>query len=170
MFIKASPAPSLVSLSLDLVSSEHFHHATLAHSAMQCERTKTTFTFERRLWKGSFSFSMRSSHSNSNGALLFLSLCVDLLALRLDTHSSLFCFFFFVIFLWPFIFSQNMCPQSPSFAGNTFELMDSFPESLNYSLCYQFSNKSLKNLERAFVFCMFPVFLIFLWLSPPHPV
>ena len=85
-----------------------------------------------------------ASYSNSNGALLFLSLCVDLLALRLDTHSSLFCFFFFVVFLWPFIFSQNMCPQSPSFAGNTFELMDSFPESLNYSLCYQFNIKSLK--------------------------
>ena len=89
-----------------------------------------------------------ASHSNSNGALLFLSLCVDLLALRLDTHSSLFCFPFFEP--WPFIFSQNMCPQSPSFAGNTFELMDSFPESLNYSLCYQFNNKSLKKPWKSF--------------------
>ena len=33
-----------------------------------------------------------SSHSNSNNALLFLPLCVDLLALGLDTHSSLSCF------------------------------------------------------------------------------
>ena len=33
-----------------------------------------------------------SSHSNSIGALLFLPLCVDLVALGLDTHSSLSCF------------------------------------------------------------------------------
>ena len=33
-----------------------------------------------------------SSHSNSNGALLFLPLCVYLVALGLNTHSSLSCF------------------------------------------------------------------------------
>ena len=35
---------------------------------------------------------LASSHSNSNGALLFLPLCVYLVGLGLNTHSSLSCF------------------------------------------------------------------------------